>query len=139
MPRLDPLDWVVIGAYGAVVFAIGVGTGRLDNDSEVLSLSVGEAALAESSVRLETSAVRHGSGTTPVEVRILEDGRPLQVRRVSPPAEGLPVRLVAQVSPKADVPTLYTVEVPIADEDPVPENNRRSVLVRPPGRPRRNR
>jgi uncharacterized membrane protein len=35
------------------------------------------------------------------------------------------------------MPTLYTIEIPLAAGDLVPENNRRSVVVAPPGRRRR--
>ena len=119
------------------VYAIGVGARQLEHDREVLSVTAGQAALAESVVTLETAVVSHGFGTLPIPVRVLQDGRPIQVRRVTPPGDGSPVREVFQVSPKADAATLYTVEIPTDPSELVPENNSRSVLVRPPGRQRK--
>ena len=119
------------------VYAIGVGARQLGHDREVLSVTAGQAALAESVVTLETAVVSHGFGTSPIPVRVLQDGRPIQVRRVTPPDDGSPVRAVFQVSPKADAATLYTVEIPPDPSELVPENNSRSVLVRPPGRRRK--
>ena len=119
------------------VYTVGMGARRLEHDREVLSVTVGEAALVESVVTLDATVVSHGFGTSPILVRVLEDGRPIQVRRVTPPGDGSPGREVFQVSPKTDAATLYTVEIPSDPSDLVPENNSRSVLVRPPGRHRR--
>jgi uncharacterized membrane protein len=49
----------------------------------------------------------------------------------------VPVREVFHASPPGDAATVYTVEIPVAAGERVPENNARSVLVRPPDRPRR--
>ena len=68
---------------------------------------------------------------------MLENGRPIDVRRVTPEAGGGPVRTVITVSPPRETATLYTVEIPSAAGELVLENNRRSVLVEPPGRRRR--
>ena len=62
---------------------------------------------------------------------------PIDVRRVTPAAGGGPVRAVFTVSPPRETATLYTVEIPSASGELVLENNRRSVLVEPPGRRRR--
>jgi uncharacterized membrane protein len=122
---------------GAPVFAIGVGSPRVVRDREVLSVTAGEAALADSLVELTATVVSHGFGTEPFDLRVLENGRPIQVRRVVPPEDGSPVREVFQVSPKRDAATLYGVEIPGDGSEITPENNTRSVLVRPPGRKRR--
>ena len=47
------------------------------------------------------------------------------------------MRAVITVSPPRETATLYTVEIPSASGELVLENNRRSVLVEPPGRRRR--
>jgi uncharacterized membrane protein len=47
------------------------------------------------------------------------------------------VREVFTVSPSRDTATLYTAEIPVGTGELVAENNRRSVLVSPPGRKRR--
>ena len=122
---------------GSPVFTVGIGAPAISRDREVLDLTVGQAVVAESVVDLSISAVGHGFGLEPFDVRVLEDGRLLRVLRVTPPAEGAVVRGVVPVSPKPETATLYTVEIPFDPTELVPENNVRSVLVQPPGRPRR--
>ena len=119
------------------VYAIGVGSTRITRDREVLSLTAGRAALADSVIGLSATIVNHGFGTAPVELRVLANGRPVEARRVSVPADGSPVRATFRVSPSDQTATLYTVEIPRAPGELVPENNSRSVLVRPPGTRRR--
>ena len=118
------------------VFPIGVGTRHIARDREVLSLTAGQAALAESVIDLGATIVSHGFGESPVDVRVLENGQPIEVRRVLIPADGSPVRETFRVSPGGEAATLYTVEIPADPTELVSENNTRSVLVRPPG-PRR--
>jgi uncharacterized membrane protein len=122
---------------GAPIYPIGLGARRIARDREVVSISVGEAPLVGSMVDLSVSAVSHGYETEPVELRLLENGQPIQVRRVAPPGDGTPFRETFQVSPRRDAATLYTVEIPTDPAELAAENNRRSVLVQPPGRPRR--
>jgi uncharacterized membrane protein len=119
----------------APVYAFGVGAERISADREVLSVTAAEAVLDQSRVDLAVSAV--GSGTDPLELRLLENGRPIEVRRVAPSAAGGPVREVFHVAPPNGAPTVYTVEIPTMPRELVPENNTRSVLVLPPGRQRR--
>ena len=123
-------------AADAPVYTIGVGAPRVASDFEVTDVSAGEAAVADSSVDLSVAAVSRGS-TLPFDIRVLENGRPIDVRRVTPAGDGSPVREVFTVSPGRDTPTEYTVEIPSASGELVLENNRRSVLVEPPGRRRR--
>jgi uncharacterized membrane protein len=119
------------------VFALGLGTTTVGRDREVLSVTAAEAVLDRSRVDLAVSAVSHGHGTAPIELRLLENGRPLEVRRAAPAADGIPVRETFQVTPAAGAPSVYTIEIPAGTGDLVPENNTRSVLVQPPGRRRR--
>ncbi|HEY6361940.1 MAG TPA: glutamine amidotransferase [Vicinamibacterales bacterium] len=126
----------VVGDASVPVYAVGVGSPRAPTDFEVLDVSAGEAALTESSIDLTVAAVSRGAAT-PFDVRVLENGRPIDVRRVTPEAGGGPVRTVITVSPPRETATLYTVEIPSASSELVFENNRRSVLVEPPGRRRR--
>ena len=121
----------------APVFALGLGTATVGRDREVLSVTAAEAVLDRSRVDLAVSAVSHGHGTAPIELRLLENGRPLEVRRATPAADGIPIRETFHVTPNAGAPAVYTVEIPAGAGDLVPENNTRSVLVQPPGRPRR--
>ncbi len=48
----------------------------------------------------------------PVELRVTANGRPIEVRRVTPSADGAPIHAVFTVSPEPDVPTVYTLEIP---------------------------
>ena len=124
-------------AQGPPIFAIGIGAPAPGKDREVLSVAAADQMLDDSRVDLEVSAVSHGLGTAPVELRLLENGRPIDVRRVTPAADGTPVREVFQVTPASGAPAVYTVEIPVVAGELVPENNARSVLVQAPARPRR--
>ena len=130
-------DAAAVVEDGAVpVYAVGMGAPAVDADLEVIDVSAGEVALAESSVDLTVAAVRRGSAA-PFDIRILENGKPIDVRPVTPAADGSPVRAVFTVSPPRDTAAVYTVEIPSAAGERVGENNRWSVLLEPPGRRRR--
>jgi uncharacterized membrane protein len=120
----------------APVFAVGIGAPVPGKDREILGVTAAEQILDDSRVDLEVSAVSHGLGVEPIELRLLENGRPIDIRRKVPAAEGAPVREVFQVSPGRNA-AVYTVETPAAAGELVPENNSRSVLVQPPVRRRR--
>jgi uncharacterized membrane protein len=126
----------VVEDGGTPVFTVGVGNPRIAPDLEVLDVVAGEAALTNSSVDLTVSAINRG-GERPFRVRVLENGRPVDLRTVTPAAADSPVREVFTVSPSRETATLYTVEIDAAPGELVAENNRRSVLVSPPGRKRR--
>jgi uncharacterized membrane protein len=119
------------------VFAFGLGSENIASDREILSATVADTALDESRVHLDVAAVSHGHGPDPMAIRLLENGHPLEVRRVTPVADGVPIHEQFQVTPPRGAATVYTVEVPIAGGELVPENNSRSVLVQPPSRARR--
>jgi uncharacterized membrane protein len=134
-----------VDAGSVPVYAIGVGAPRVASDLEVLDVSAGEMAVTDSSVDITVTAVNRG-GIGPFDLRVLENGRPIDIRRVIPAAEGLgaegspkaagPVRAVFTVSPPRNAATLYTVEIPSAPGERVLENNKRAVLVEPAGRRR---
>jgi uncharacterized membrane protein len=116
---------------GARVFPVGVGaTGALP-DREVLNVTAGEPLLPEAAIDLSVSAVSRGFGSEPLELRVSANGRPVEIRRVKPAADGAPVHEVFTVSPAADQPTVYTVDIPTGGGDRVADNNTRSVLVPP--------
>ncbi len=123
---------------GAVpVFAMGIGSPDVGRDREVLSVTAAEAVLDDSRVELAVTAVSHGFERSPVEIRLLENGRPLEVRRVTPAEDGTPISATFNVAPGKAAATLYTIEIPATAGELVPENNSRSVLVQPPSRARR--
>ncbi|MEQ1575147.1 MAG: glutamine amidotransferase [Vicinamibacterales bacterium] len=126
----------VVEDGAAPVFTVGVGATTTTSDLAVLDVSAGEATLAASSIDLTVSAVSRGN-PSPFDVRVLENGHPIDVRRVTPAAAGSPVRTVFALSPPRDAVTLYTIELPPGSGEAVLDNNRRSVLIEPPGRRRR--
>lgn len=113
----------------APVFAIGVGSATPPRDREVVNLTAGEPILAGASIDLSVSAVSTGFAKEPVELRVSANGRPVDVRRVTPPSDGAPLHEVFTVSPDPDVATVYTVEIPTAPTELATENNSRSLLV----------
>jgi uncharacterized membrane protein len=118
------------------VFTVGVGTPAVTRDREIVSMSAGEPRLADSTVDVHVSAVSTGFGTQPLDLTLTANGRPVDVRRV-PVSDGAPVSTVFTVSPDPAVPTVYRVAMPVSPGEIAAENNARSVLVEPPGRPRR--
>ena len=113
----------------APVLAVGLGSTGVVRDREVLNLTAGEPLLAGASVALSVSATSAGFGMAAVELRLSVNGRPLEVRRVTPSADGAPIHEVFTVSPSPDAATVYSVEIPVADGELAAENNSRSVLV----------
>ncbi len=122
---------------GPPIFAVGIGARAPGRDREVLSVTAAERILDDSRVDIAVSAVSHGFAGEPIALRLLENGRPIDIRRIVPAADGTPVRAVFQVSPAQGSTTVYRVEIPASDEELVPENNARGVLVQSPTRARR--
>ena len=118
-------------AVDAPILAVGIGGSELARDREIVNLTAGEPLLPGASIDLSVSATSAGFGTEPVELRVSANGRPVDMRRVTPSAEGAPIHQVFTVSPDPDVPTVYTVEIPAAGDELAAENNTRSVLVPP--------
>ncbi|MCC7240513.1 MAG: hypothetical protein IT180_01195 [Acidobacteria bacterium] len=116
---------------GVRVFTVGVGAAEAARDREIVSVTAGEALLPEASIDLSVSAIGRGYGTDPIEIRLSANGRPIDVRRPRPAAEGAPVHEVFTVSPASDRPTVYTVDIAGDPDEVTPANNTRSVLVPP--------
>lgn len=122
---------------GAVpVYTVGVGQAAVGRDLEVVSLTAGEPLLTSASIDLSVSVTSRGYGAGPIELRLTENGRPLETRRVVAAEEGAPVHQVFTVSPSPDRATVYAVEIPTQAGEIVAENNTRRVLVPPQGRRR---
>ena len=131
------VDAAAAAAGGAPVYAVGIGPRAAARDREVVSVTTAESVLSDAMIDIAVSAVSHGFGATPIELRLLENGRAIDNRRITPAADGAPVSETFRVAPNRDVPTVYTVEIPRAADEPVAENNARSTLVPAAGRPRR--
>ena len=113
----------------APVMTVGIGSPDAPRDREIVNLTAGEPLLPGASIDLSVSAASSGFGQEPVELRVSANGRPVEVRRVTPSAEGAPVHAVFTVSPDPAVPTVYTVQIPESAGEVATENNTRSVLV----------
>ncbi len=120
----------------APIFAIGIGSASAPHDREIVNLTAGEPILAGASMDLSVSAVSTGFPKESVEFRVSANGRPVDVRRVTHPADAAPLHEVFTVSPDPDIATVYTVELPVDAHELSRENNTRSVLV-PPQKGRR--
>lgn len=118
-------------SINAPVMTVGIGNAAMPRDREVVNLTAGEPLLPGASIDVSVSATSNGFGKEPIELRISGNGRPLEVRKVTPSIEGAPVHAVFTVSPDPDVPTVYTVQIPEANGEVAIENNTRSVLVPP--------
>jgi uncharacterized membrane protein len=119
------------------VFTVGIGDAEPRRDRELLSLTAGEASVENALVDLSVSAVSRGYGTAPIKLRLLANGQPIDTRSIAPGADGSPIQATFLVAPDRTSPTIFTVEIADEGDEAVPENNRRSVLVSPPGRARR--
>ena len=120
----------------APVYTLGVGDPLAGPDREVTALESGQPVGAGSVVDVSATIVSHRLGDTPFDVRLLADGRLVDVRRVRPERDA-PTVAVFRVAPDPVLASVYTVEVPVDAAELVPGNNRRQVLVRPPERSRR--
>jgi len=119
------------------VFAVGIGSPDGLHDREVLGVTAGDPRIDRASVDLHVTVVSSGFGRTPFQLRLLANGRPIDTRRIVPNADGSPIDEVVTVAPDPLNATVYTAEIPPADDEPVVENNARSVMVSPAGRKRR--
>src|SRR4029453_8845032 len=81
------------------VFALGVGSKSVGRDREVSSVTAAETIADDSRIDLAVSAVSHGNGRDPVALQLLENGKPIEVRRITPAAGGGAVHPGFQVSP----------------------------------------
>ena len=122
---------------GTAVYPVGIGASVVPGDREVLSVTAAEAVLDDSRLDLGVTAIAHDENSAPIDLRLLENGRAIQVARLTPAAANTPVHHVFHASPQRGVATVYTVDTPVLPGEPVPENNTRSVLVQRPSRPRR--
>lgn len=126
-----PLEARPARALNAPVMTIGIGDPDPPRDREIVNLTAGEPLLPGASIDISVSATSVGFGTDPVEMRMTANGRPLEVRRVAPAADGAPVHAVFTVSPEPGVSTVYAVQIPPAPGELTADNNTRSVIVPP--------
>ena len=94
-----PQEAEVGRAINAPIFTVGIGGTDAARDREVVNLTAGEPLLPDASIDLSVSATSAGFGTEPVELRVSANGRPVDVRRVTPAADGAPIHEVFTVSP----------------------------------------
>jgi hypothetical protein len=122
---------------GPPLFAVGVGSVDGVRDREIVGMVAGDPRLDQADVDLRVSAVAHGYGRSSFDIDLLENGRLVESRTVTPAAGGSPVDEVFTVFPDPLNPSVYMARIATEASEVVSENNLRSVLVDPPGRPRR--
>lgn len=106
-------------------------------DREVMSIVAGDPRMEQALVDLRVTAVSHGFGREPFELRLLSNGTLVERRDVTPPTDGSPVTEHFTVSPDPITPTVYAASISVNGDEVVAENNTASVLISPAGRPRR--
>ena len=116
------------------VFALGVGTAGTVVDREVRDVTVSDVSVVDSYAEVAASIVSHGARDT-ADVRLLENGRPVEVRQVRLPGNSQQVRERFRVAPSRTAATVYGVEVADATGELTPGNNRGTVFVPAPGAP----
>ena len=117
---------------------VTIGIGRADAfDREIRSVTAGPSVLDGSLIDLTVTAVSHGAGSRTLPLRLLGNGRVLDLRTVTAAAEGAPVQHVFTVAPGRAAPSRFRIEVDGEEGELTLDNNRIDVLVPPPGRRRR--
>jgi uncharacterized membrane protein len=134
--RTDTADLDALGRQlGVTVVAIGIG--RADAaDIAIRSVAAGESSLDASLVDLVVGLDARGL-PKPFDLRLLQNGRVVERRTLTPAGNGGPLRATFTVAPDRGSPTVYTLDVPAEDGELTAGNNHASVLVPPPGRRRR--
>ena len=116
------------------VFTVGVGASGAVVDREVRDVTVSDVSVVDSFAEVAASVVSHGARDT-ADVRLLENGRPIDVRTVRLPGNSQQVRERFRVAPSRTAATVYTVDVAEATGELTPGNNRGTVFVPAPGTP----
>lgn len=115
------------------VFTLGVGEAGAVTDREVRDVTVSDVSVADSLAELSATIVSHGERRETVDVRVLENGRTIDVRQVELPGRSQQVRQRFRVAPSRDTATVYAVEVAEAAGELTRDNNRGAVFVPVPG------
>jgi uncharacterized membrane protein len=129
-----PFDTTAI-SDAVPVFTVGVGEAGAVVDREVRDVGVSDVSVVDSLADVTATVVSHGAGRETVDVRLLENGRPVDVRQVVLPGRSQQVRERFRVAPSRTSATVYTVEVEEGPGELTTGNNRASAFVPPPGRP----
>lgn len=132
--RTDAGDLEALGRQaGTPIVTIGIG--RADApDLAVRSVATSESRLDLSLVDVTVTVDATGI-SQPFDLRLLQNGRVIDRRTLTPSDAREPVRFT--VAPDRDSPTVFTADIPAVAGELTPGNNKRSALVAPPGRRRR--
>ncbi len=117
------------------VFTLGVGEAAAVVEREVRDVTVSDVSVADSLAELSATIVSHGERRETVDVRVLENGRTIDVRQVELPGRSQQVRERFRVAPSRATATVYAVEVAEAPGELTRDNNRGAVFVPVPGPP----
>lgn len=117
------------------LFTVGVGEAGALTDREVRDVSASDVSVVDSLAEVAATVVNHGPGRETVDVRLLENGRPIEVRQVQLPGRSQQVRERFRVAPSRTTATVYTVDVAAGAAELTLENNSGAVFVPAPGTP----
>lgn len=117
------------------LFTLGVGEAGAVADREVRDVTVSDVSVVDSLAEVSATVVSHGEARETVDVRLLENGRPVEVRQVVLPGRSQQVRERFRVTPSRTTATVYAVEVADAPGELTADNNRGAVFVPVPGPP----
>lgn len=131
-----PPPETALAAWPTPVLALGTGLSTIARDDEVVSVSLGETHISETAVDLTATVRRRGVMQEPLEVRLFENGRAVDLQTLDL-ASGELARVVFRVLPPPEAATRYTVSVAERPGELTPRNNARSVLASPAGRVRK--
>lgn len=123
------------GTSGLPLFTLGVGEAGTVADREVRDVTVSDVSVVDSLAEVSATIVSHGEARETVDVRLLDNGRPVDVRQVVLPGRSQQVRERFRVTPSRTTATVYTVEVADAPGELTADNNRGAVFVPVPGPP----
>jgi uncharacterized membrane protein len=117
------------------IFTVGVGEAGAVADREVRDVVVSDVSVVDSLADVAATVVSHGGRPETVDVRLLENGRPIDVRQVPLPGHSAQVREIFRVAPSRTAATVYTVEVAPGPNELTLDNNSGAVFVPVPGEP----
>lgn len=117
------------------IFTAGVGETGAVAEREVRDVVVSDVSVVDSLAEVAATIVSHGSHREAVDVRLLENGRPIDVRQVTLPGNSAQVRERFRVAPSRTAATVYTVEVAPGPNELTLDNNSGAAFVPMPGEP----
>lgn len=113
---------------GLPVFAVGVGSERIEGDIEIVRATAPRRALAGSPISAEALIRASGYDRKTIRIDIAEDDRPLRSQDVPAPQDSTSVARVT-FTPSTPGIHRYKLTAASSSDDPVAENNSQEVVI----------